>query len=67
MKKMVIGKTAVVIALDDDGKLPGELKGKVFRRGLVIGRCQCLPVLLAHFKKEVFFIDRIRNGEKTAS
>ena len=56
MKMMVIGKTAVILSLNDDGKLPGRLKGRVFRYGLVIGSCRHLPVLLAHFGKEVFFI-----------
>ena len=64
MKMMVIGKTAVIFSLNDDGKLPGRLRGKVFRHGLVIGACRHLPVLLAHFEKEVFFIGRIRNIEK---
>ena len=67
MKIMIIGKTAVIIALNDDGKLPGELKGKVFRHGIVIGSSQNLPVLLAHFEKEVFFIGRIRNSGKRGS
>ena len=61
---MVIGKTAVIMALNDGGKLPGKLKGKVFRRGLVIGTCRHLTALSAHFEKEVFFIGRIRNSEK---
>ena len=61
MKMMVIGKTAVILSMNDDGKLPGRLKGRVFRHGLVIGSCRHLPVLLAHFGKEVFFIGRIRN------
>ena len=61
MKMKILGKTAVIFAPDDDGKLPGRLRGKVFRHGLVIGACRHLPVLLAHFEKEVFFIGRIRN------
>ena len=65
MKIMVIGKTAVIIAPANDGKLPGKLKGKVFRHGRVIGSSQNLPALLAHFEKEVFFIGRIRNWKKT--
>ncbi len=56
MKTMVFGKTAVILSLNDDGKLPGRLKGKFFRHGLVIGACRHLPVLLAHFEKGVFFI-----------
>ena len=64
MKMMVIGKNAVIFSLNDDGKLPGRLRGRVFRYGLAIGVCRHLPVLLAHFEKEVFFIGRIRNIEK---
>ena len=64
MKMMAIGKTAVILSLNDDGKLPGRLKGRVFRHGLVIGASRHLPVLLAHFEKEVFFIGRIRKIEK---
>ena len=64
MKMMVIGKTAVIFSLNDDGKLPGRLRGKVFRHGLVIGACRHLPVLLDHFEKGVFFIGRIRKIEK---
>ena len=64
MKMKILGKTAVIFAPDDDGKLPGRLRGKVFRHGLVIGSCRQLPVLLAHFEKKVFFIGRIRNIEK---
>lgn len=60
MKMIIFGKTAVVWAADDTGKLPGRLKGRVFRHGLVIGACRNLPVLLAHFEKGVFFIARIR-------
>jgi len=64
MKMIVIGKNAVILSLNDDGKLPGRLKGRVFRHGLVIGSCRQLPVLLAHFEKEVFFIGRIRDSAK---
>lgn len=56
MKIMTIGKNAVVIASENDEKLSGKLKGKMFRRGLVIGSCRHLPVLLSHFEKEVIVI-----------
>lgn len=57
MKMMVIGETAVITTLNDAGKLPGGLKGKVFRHGIVIGPCRNLPVLLSHFKEKVILID----------
>ena len=57
MKIMAIGKNAVVIASKKDKKLPAALKGRMFRRGLVIGACRHLPVLLSHFEKEVIIIE----------
>ena len=61
MKMIVLGKTAVILSLNEDGKLPGRLKGRFFRHGLAAGSYRHLPVLLAHFEKGVFFIGRIRN------
>ena len=56
MKILTIGKNAVIIASGKDEKLSAALKGKMFRRGLVIGACRHLPVLLSHFEKEVIII-----------
>ncbi len=67
MKVIILGKTAVIFALNDNGKLPGLLKGKVFRHGLVFGLCRHLTILLAHFEKGVSFICRSRNIENAGS
>ena len=64
MKMMVIGKTAVIIASNDDGKLPGEFKGRVFRHGIVIGPCRNLPVLLSHFEKKVILFERVNSFDQ---
>ena len=64
MKMMVIGETAVITALDDSGKLPGELKGKFFRHGLVIGPCRNLPVLLSHFEEKVILVEGVNSFDQ---
>ena len=63
MKIMTIEKNAVVIASKKDGKLPAALKGKMFRRGLVIGASRHLPVLLSHFEKGVIIIGNALSAE----
>ena len=60
MKIMVIGRTAVVIASGRDEKLPAALRGKMFRRGMVIGASRHLPALLAHFEEKVVFVGEVR-------
>ena len=64
MKMMVIGETAVITVSNDAGKLPGELKGKVFRYGIVIGPCRNLPVLLSHFEEKVTLIEGVNSPDQ---